>query len=168
MNIDNQSMLVLGFVVIAIILIVRFKGKRRGDKINLIVVDGKRMFYKKGNYDMNAGLVDVYRRGRIRSSKESSFDVNPEHLKNDPKGKLHLFIDSKTRQSFDVGSIRQIDEELRNKLDFLTERSFWYGLLASGYISLATRLIHICCGIGLYILIKTILITLTKGQVVLP
>jgi len=125
-------------------------------KINLVMLKGKMLDIKKAEWDKEKNLAKCGKHKYI---------VNEEHLFY-KKGKVYCFIDLNSRKSMSNKDIfgksikiktqKDLDVKLMNKLDYLSESSFWESLNYRKR-DIAETLITMGCGIGLYSVFRLVL-----------
>ena len=134
-------------------------------KINLVMLKGKTLDIKKAEWDKEKNLAKCGKHKYI---------VNEEHLFF-KKGKVYCFIDLNARKSIsdkDLGVKKEVEEaegksikpelkkdldvQLMNKLDYLSEASFWEALKLRKR-DIVETLITMGCGIGLYSIFRVVL-----------
>lgn len=134
-----------------------------GKKINLIMLKGKTLDIKKAKWNKEKNLAKCGKHKYI---------VNEEHLFF-KKGKVYCFIDLNARKSISDKNLgvkkeevkgksikpelkKDLDVQLMNKLDYLSEASFWEALKLRKRDVVET-LITMGCGIGLYSIFRVVL-----------
>jgi len=131
-----------------------------GKKINLIMLKGKILDIKKAKWDKEKNLAICGKHKYI---------VNEEHLFY-KKGKIYCFIDLNSRKSISDEKLgieaegksikpeleKDLDAKLMNKLDYLSESSFWESLNYRKR-DIVEMLITMGCGIGLYSIFRVVL-----------
>ena len=129
-------------------------------KIYLIMLKGKTLDIKKAKWDKEKNLA---------TCGKHKYIVNEEHLFF-KKGKIYCFIDLNARKSISDEKLKGEDEgksikpelekdldvKLMNKLDYLSEASFWESLNLRKR-DIVELLLSMGCGIGLYSIFRVIL-----------
>ena len=96
------------------------------------------------------------------------FTVNPDHIyqkiKRGGKVEFWVFVNRRTRKSDQIGNDKkevqsipignehdppEVDQEERNKLDFLVDKAFWKAMIEKARISTFTALIMMFAGYGI-------------------
>jgi len=125
-------------------------------KINLILLKGKTIDLVKAKWDSETNIA---------KAKKHSYYVESDHLFY-RRSKIYAFIDVNARKSLSDEQVlgesvkpelaKDLDAKLQNKLDYLTERSFWESLRAYYKKDLALILLSMGCGMGLYSVMRAI------------
>lgn len=129
-------------------------------KIYLIMLKGKTLDIKKAKWDKEKNLA---------TCEKHKYIVNEEHLFF-KKGKIYCFIDLNARRSISDEKLKgeaegksikpelekELDVKLMNKLDYLSESSFWESLNLRKR-DIVELLLSMGCGIGLYSIFRVIL-----------
>ena len=133
---------------------------RRGLKVKCVLLQGRNLKIENGVYDASKKMV---------KTKKHNYSVNEDHFfyaKSFGFLKTYVFIDVNKRQSIDETEIhgksispklaKELDAKLKNKLDYLSEASYWESLNLRKRDVIET-LITMGCGIGLYSIFRVIL-----------
>lgn len=105
--------------------------------------------------------VSVATRHSINIAPDPKWETIPEELKETAKK-----IDTEQKppdtpdKSFkvDMHDLKTLYQELKNMLDYFTERSYWDSLIKKGKLSISTILILLTAGGGLFYLIRDIIL----------
>ena len=133
---------------------------RRGLKVKCVLLQGRNLKIENGVYDESKKLV---------RTKKHNYAVEEDHFFYSKRmGFLttYVFIDVNSRKSLSDeqihgGSIspklaKELDAKLENKLDYLSEASYWESLNVRKR-DFVEMLITMGCGIGLYSIFRVIL-----------
>lgn len=134
-------------------------------KINLVILDKRNIFFRKGSYDNETRLASIYGRKFIRKSVITKYAVDPDHIYYN-KGNAYAIVDVGSRksvnpdakgESIQLHSESAIDESLKNMLDYLTESTFWQALLKKVKIPLIWIIVYMLAGAGIYSFVRMLL-----------
>jgi len=124
-------------------------------KINLILLKGKTIDFVRAKWDSETNIA---------KAKKHSYYVESDHLFY-RRSKIYAFVDVNARKSIKEEQVlgksikpelaKELDAKLQNKLDYLTERSFWEAMQTRKK-DLALMLLSMGCGIGLYSVMRAI------------
>lgn len=123
-------------------------------KLQAWVIDRNRIYKAKGEYYPEARMLEV--KLRRWSRDKTKFAVDPEHIFL-YRGRQVVFVNLATRQSVDLDKNADRNMQLANQLDYHTERSFWKALIERHKIPISTLLITLFAGMGIYLLLVTLL-----------
>lgn len=134
-------------------------------KCHVIVLDKRNAFpYFKCRYLHDKQLVEILGRKAFMKGVIDRFHVDPNHILNE-RGKLGfrkkmplIIVDNATRTSVQLTGDDSLDAKERNKLNYLIEEAFWLALLQKVKTPLSKILILIFAGIGVWQLVRAILI----------
>jgi len=137
------------------------------------------MRIKKAKYDEETRLATIYGRKFLKKNVITRYFVNPNHIyfcKTSMGVKAYAIVDVALRCSVSknpktLGALRNkiegksiilhsdtpINEKLKNKLDYMTERSFWQALMIKVRTPLLWVLIYMLSGMGFYSFIRMLL-----------
>ena len=125
-------------------------------KLKVFVKDGSRIEeYKKGKYDPDDQIVEIKKKVGLFTREPERFNVNPDHIVEVVKGKrveYWVFVNRRTRNSEPIGNVDDppdVDQKLRNKLDFLIDKGFWKAMIERVKISTFTALTLMFAGYGI-------------------
>lgn len=125
-------------------------------KLKVFVKDGIRIEpYKKGKYDPDDQIVEIKKKVGLFTREPERFNVNPDHIVEVVKGKrveYWVFVNRRTRNSEPIGNVDDppdVDQKLRNKLDFLIDKGFWKAMIERVKISTFTALTLMFAGYGI-------------------
>jgi len=134
--------------------------RRRGLKVKCILLQGRNIKFENGVYDESKKLV---------RTKNHNYAVEEDHFFYSKKFNfltIYVFIDVNSRKSIDKEQIHgesvspelaeELDVKLENKLDYLSEASYWESLNIRRR-DVVEMLITMGCGIGLYSIFRVIL-----------
>ena len=124
-------------------------------KINLILLKGKTIDFVRAKWDSETNIA---------KAKKHAYYVESDHLFY-RRSKIYAFVDVNARKSIKEEQVlgksikpelaKELDAKLQNKLDYLTERSFWEAMQTRKK-DLALMLLSMGCGIGLYSVMRAI------------
>ena len=138
-------------------------------KLKVFVKDGHRIEpYKKGKYDPDDQIVTIKKKTGLFTREPERFLVNPEHIYELVKGKkveYWVIVSRRSRKSAKIGGRKvdvhgesepigdndppDVDQKLRNKLDFLIDKGFWKAMIERVKISTFTALTLMFAGYGI-------------------
>ena len=124
-------------------------------KVKVFVKDGHRVEEYKGKYDPDDQIIEIIKKTGLLTREPERFQVNPNHIYHEIKrGKIKSFIyvNRRTRKSVPIGKENdppEVDQETRNKLDFLVDKAMWKALIEKVKISTFTALIFMFAGYGI-------------------
>ena len=144
-------------------------------RMKLIVLDKKNIKIVDAEYDIEERIATTLPPSFFSFKKKkfmpTKYLINPDHIyyMKTPTGlKACAIVDVATRtsktpkeetegKSITLHSEGEIDEELVNRLDYLTERKFWNALMLRLRLPFATILLCMLAGAGVYAVIRMIL-----------
>jgi hypothetical protein len=135
-------------------------------KIKLVILDKRNISFQKAKYDRETRLASIYGRKFFRKSIITKYAIDPDHIYYNPKGMAYAIVDVGSRQSVNpdsetvsvsLHSESQIDEPMKNMLDYLTESTFWHALLKRVKIPLIQIIIFMLAGAGIYSFVRMVL-----------
>ena len=145
-------------------------------RMKLIVLDKKNIKIMNAEYDIEERIATTLPPSFFSFKKKkfmpSKYLINPDHIYY--MKTIHglmpcAIVDVATRtskhpkegetegKSVIMHSEEEIDEELVNRLDYLTERKFWNALMLRLRLPFATILLCMLAGAGVYAVIRMIL-----------
>ena len=121
-------------------------------KVRIIpLVRGQILSPMIGVFDPQDQIVTV----RRLFKPKLTFTVNPQHMLI-WKRKPTFFVDLASKQSLSPQLRPEPDAQLMNRLDYLSERSFWQALLSKQKIPATAILTYMLAGAGLLYLLRII------------
>lgn len=154
-------------------------------KINLIILDKRNMNIERASYDRETRLASIYGKRFIKKSLVTKYLIDPDHIyyRKTVRGIIPFaIVDVSKRRSVSshnpttLGSLRnskpsnpiegesvslhsedQIDEQMKNMLDYMTESRFWQALMIKARTPLIQILLFMLAGAGLYSFIRMLL-----------
>ena len=143
-------------------------------RMKLIVLDKKNIKIMNAEYDIEKRIATTLPPSFFSFKKKkfmpTKYLINPDHIyyMQTIRGlKPCAIVDVATRTSKSpeepegisvrLHSDGELDEELANRLDYLTERTFWNALMLRLRLPFATILLCMLAGAGVYAVIRMIL-----------
>ena len=131
-------------------------------KVKCILLQGNNFKIVKGRYDSSKKLIITKKHKYLADESHFFYGKNPLF------STVYVFIDENARQTIGEEEIhgktikprlkRELDAKLMNRLDYLTESSFWEFLNTKRW-DIIQLLVSMGCGIGLYSILRVILAT---------
>jgi len=125
-------------------------------KLKVFVKDGHRIEEYKGKYDPDDQLIEIKKKTGLFTKEPERFKVNPDHiyerLRRGGKIEYWIVVNRRSRESEPIGNSDdppEVDQEKRNKLDFLVDKAMWKALIEKVRISAFTALIMMFAGYGI-------------------
>jgi len=121
-------------------------------KVKIIpLVRGQILRPVTGNFDPQDQIITY----KPLFKPKMSFTANPQHMLL-WRRKPAFFVDLASKQTLSPQLKPEPDTQLLNRLDYLSERSFWQALLSKQKIPLGTILIYMLAGSGLLYLLRIV------------
>ena len=128
------------------------------ETLKVLLKDGSRLegIYK-GKYDPDDQIVEIKKKTGLFTREPERFEINPDHIYQFKKRRKRnvefwVIINRRTRKSEPIGNLNdppEVDQEERNKLDFLVDKAFWKAMIEKARISTFTALIMMFAGYGI-------------------
>jgi hypothetical protein len=114
---------------------------------------------KRGRIELKAD-VSVETRHSIHIAPNPNWKPAPDEQKEISKIDMEQKPPDTPDKSFkvDLHDLKTLYQELKNMLDYFTERSYWDSLIKKGKLSISTILILLTAGGGLFYLIRDIIL----------
>jgi len=104
-----------------------------------------------GEFDPQDQVITV----RRLFKPKMTFTANPQHMMIERR-KPTFFVDLASKQTLAPQLKPEPDAQLMNRLDYLSERSFWQALLSKQKIPIGTILLYMLAGAGMLYLLRII------------
>ena len=139
-------------------------------KLKVFIKDGHRIEEYKGKYDPDDQIIEIKKKTGLFTREPERFLVNPEHIvefvKRGGRVEYWVIVSRRSRKSVEIGKGKSIevsgesepignddppdvDQKLRNKLDFLIDKNFWKAMIERVKISTFTALMMMFAGYGI-------------------
>ncbi len=98
--------------------------------VTVFLSSGKRVDVKsRVSYDDETHTVTI-RTGRLFWAENRNYEVDPNHVSFDAKGKMTIPLDINTRKSFSLDMHTEPNATREAMADYLSDKSFWARALA--------------------------------------
>ena len=126
-------------------------------KLKVFVKDGHRIEEYKGKYDPDDQIIEIKKKTGLFTREPERFKINPDHIyeklkRRGKKIEYWVIVNRRSRKSEPIGNLNdppEVDQETRNKLDFLVDKAMWRALIEKVRISTFTAIIFMCAGYGI-------------------
>lgn len=129
------------------------------EKIKVFIKNGDTIEEQyKGKYDPDDELVEIKKRTGLLTREPERYQIDSNHIIKVLKKRGRsltvekwVIVDRKTRKSVLIGNSKasNVNQQVRNQLDFLVDKGFWKALMERVRISTFTALILMFAGYGI-------------------
>jgi len=132
-------------------------------RLMLIALDKRNLYIRKSSFDIDKKLATIRGRRWFRKGTPEVYEIDTDHIKTlwkRKKGYAYCMVDMSNHKSIEVSSYKDYDQKNINRLNYLTQESFWLARLKRLKMPLRDVLVLLLAGAGLWHFIRLFLLVL--------